>query len=88
MHVRAAPGDAEYFDASMHAARLKRIVDETGGKFYTPDTVNVLPEDLKYAGRGVTTVEGRDPRHTPIVLPLIGGLMVGEWVYRRAVGFA
>ena len=46
VHMRAAPGDAEYFDASMHAARLKRIADETGGKFYTPDTVNALPEDL------------------------------------------
>ncbi len=30
-HVRAAPGDAEYFDATMHAARLQRIADETGG---------------------------------------------------------
>jgi len=88
VHVRAAPGDAEYFDASMHAARLKRIADETGGKFYTPDTVNALPEDLKYAGRGVTTVEERDLWHMPIVLLLIGGLMAGEWAYRRAVGFA
>ena len=52
----------------MHAARLKRIADETGGRFYTPDTVNALPEDLKYAGRGVTTVEERDLWHMPIVL--------------------
>jgi uncharacterized membrane protein len=88
VHMRAAPGDAEYFDASMHAARLKRIADETGGKFYTPDTVNALPEDLKYAGRGVTTVEERDLWHMPIVLLLIGGLMAGEWAYRRAVGLA
>jgi hypothetical protein len=88
VHLRAAPGDAEYFDASMHAARLKRIADETGGKFYTPDTVNALPEDLKYAGRGVTTVEERDLWHMPIVLLLIGGLMAGEWAYRRAVGLA
>ena len=86
--MRAAPGDAEYFDATMHAARLKRIADETGGKFYTPDTVNALPEDLKYAGRGVTTVEERDLWHMPIVLLLIVGLMAGEWGYRRAVGFA
>jgi len=88
VHMRAAPGDGEYFDASMHAARLKRIADETGGKFYTPDTVNALPEDLKYAGRGVTTIEERDLWHMPIVLLLIGGLMAGEWAYRRAVGFA
>ena len=47
-----------------------------------------LPEDLKYAGRGVTTVEERDLWHMPIVLLLIAGLMAGEWAYRRAVGFA
>jgi uncharacterized membrane protein len=88
VHVRAAPGDSEYFDATMHAARLKRIADETGGKFYTPDTVKGLPEDLKYAGRGVTTVEERDLWHMPIVLLVIAGLMVGEWAYRRAVGMA
>ena len=67
-HVRAAPGDAEYFDATMHAARLKRIADETGGTFYTPETMAALPEDLKYTGRGVTTVEERDLWHMPIVL--------------------
>ena len=32
--LRAAPGEAEYFDAGMNAARLERIADETGGRFY------------------------------------------------------
>jgi len=88
LHVRAAPGDGEYFDATMHAARLKRIADETGGKFYTADNVAGLPEDLKYAGRGVTTVEERDLWHMPIMLFTILALMAGEWAYRRAVGLA
>ena len=39
-HVRAAPGDAEYFDATMHAARLQRIAEETGGRFYTAETIS------------------------------------------------
>ncbi len=88
IHLRAAPGDAEYFDPTMHSARLKRIADETGGKFYTAETLAGLPEDLKYAGRGVTTVEERDLWHMPIVLLAIVGLMAGEWAYRRAVGMA
>jgi uncharacterized membrane protein len=87
-HVRAAPGDAEYFDATMHAARLKRIAEETGGRFYTPDTMSMLPEDLKYTGRGVTTVEERDLWHMPIVLVALLGLTCAEWAYRRAVGMA
>jgi len=87
-HVRAAPGDAEYFDATMHAARLKRIAEETGGRFYTPDTMGTLAEDLKYTGRGVTTVEERDLWHMPVVLLLLLGLTCAEWAYRRAVGMA
>jgi uncharacterized membrane protein len=87
-HVRAAPGDAEYFDATMHAERLRRIADETGGRFYTPETMGTLAEDLKYTGRGVTTVEERDLWHMPIVLLLLVGLTCAEWGYRRAVGLA
>jgi uncharacterized membrane protein len=87
-HVRAAPGDAEYFDPTMHAARLQRIADDTGGRFYTADKVAALPEDVRYAGRGVTTVEERDLWHMPIVLLLLVGLVCAEWGYRRAVGMA
>jgi uncharacterized membrane protein len=87
-HVRAAPGDAEYFDPVMHAARLQRIAEETGGRFYRADQASAIPEDLKYTGRGVTTVEERDLWHMPIVLMLLVGLVSAEWGYRRAVGMA
>ena len=86
--VRAVPSDAEYFDATMHAARLKRIADETGGRFYTPETIGGMPEDLRYTGRGVTTVEERELWHMPIVMVLLLGLIGAEWGYRRAVGLA
>ena len=88
--MRAAPGDAEYFDATMHAARLQRIAEETGGRFYTPETLGTLAEDLKYTGRGVTTVEERDLWHMPIVLLSAGrpdlrrvGLSAEPWGWRE-----
>lgn len=87
-HVRAAPGDAEYFDATMHAPRLRRIADETGGRFYTPDKAAALADDLRYTGRGVTTIEERELWHMPIVLILLVALVSTEWGYRRAVGLA
>jgi uncharacterized membrane protein len=86
--VRAAPSDAEYFDATMHAQRLQRIAEDTGGRFYTPETIGGMPEDLRYTGRGVTTVEERELWHMPIVLLLFLGLLSAEWTYRRAVGLA
>jgi uncharacterized membrane protein len=87
-HFRAAPGDAEYFDATMHAGTLRRIADETGGRFYAPESTATLADDLRYTGRGVTTVEEHDLWHMPIVLLLLVGLLCAEWGYRRVVGLA
>lgn len=88
VHVHAGPGDAEYFDATMHAGTLKRIAEETGGRFYPASGASALAEDLRYTGKGVTTVEERELWHMPIVLALMVGLLCAEWAYRRAVGLS
>ncbi len=88
VHFRAAPGDSEYFDATMHAGTLGRIAEETGGRFYTAANAAGVAEDLRYTGRGVTTVEERELWHMPIVLLLVVGLLCGEWAYRRVVGLS
>jgi len=82
-HLRVAPSDSEYFDAAMRAPLLRRISEETGGRFYTPDTLSSLSDDVKYTGRGVTTIEERDLWDMPIILFLLLGLLLGEWSYRR-----
>lgn len=87
-HFRAAPGDAEYFDATMHAATLRRIAEDTGGRFYNAGSTDTLADDLRYTGRGVTSVEEHDLWHMPIVLMLLIGLLCAEWGYRRVVGLA
>jgi uncharacterized membrane protein len=87
-YVRAAASEAEYFDPTMHAAPLQRIAEETGGKFYTTDTAKGLAEDVRYAGRGVTSVEERELWNMPIILLALMGLVCAEWGYRRIVGLA
>jgi hypothetical protein len=87
-YVRVAPGDAEYFDSAMRAPLLRRIAEETGGRFYTADTADGLSEDINYTGRGVTVVEERDLWDMPILLLLLVGLVFGEWSFRRARGLA
>jgi uncharacterized membrane protein len=82
-HVRVSPSDSEYFDAAMRAPLLRRISEETAGVHYTPLTVSTLPDDVKYTGRGVTTVEERDLWDMPIVLVLLLSVMLAEWSYRR-----
>jgi len=82
-HVRAVPDDAEYFDAAMHGALLKRIAQDTGGRFYQAGSTSTLPDDLKYSGRGVTAVEERDLWHMPALLLALIGVICTEWGLRR-----
>ena len=82
-YVRAAPTDAEFFDAGMRAQLLERVADETGGRFYRPADVGTLAEDIQYTGGGVTITEEHDLWDMPIVLLLLLGLLAGEWGFRR-----
>jgi uncharacterized membrane protein len=88
LHVRAAPGDSEYFDAAMRAPLLQRLADETGGHFFTEANAAALPEAIRYSGRGVTVVEERELWDMPIVLIGLIALAGGEWAFRRTRGLA
>ena len=85
-YVDVAPSADEYFDASMRGTTLRRIADQTGGLFYTTESVANLPEDISLTGAGVTLTEERDLWDMPILLLLVLGLMGGEWGYRRKRG--
>ena len=87
-HVRVAPSDAEYFGAAMQETLLRRLAEETSGRFFhASDTANLV-DAITYSGRGVTVVEERELWDMPIVLFLLLGLMGGEWLYRRSHGLA
>ena len=88
VYVRAVPSEAEFFDPTMHAQSMKRIAEETGGRFYPADAAQTLADDVRYAGRGVTAVEERELWNMPIVLIALLGLVCAEWGYRRVVGLA
>jgi uncharacterized membrane protein len=85
-YVRASAADNEYFDATMRAPLLRRLAEETGGRFYTAANVSELPDAINYSGRGVTVVEQRDLWDMPIVLLALIALTGGEWAYRRSRG--
>ena len=88
MHLRVSAGDSEYYDAAMRAPLLKRIAEETGGRFFTPANASSLPEAISYSGRGVTVVEERELWDMPALLMLLLGLMGAEWAFRRTRGLA
>ncbi|HZR24596.1 MAG TPA: glutamine amidotransferase [Vicinamibacterales bacterium] len=88
IHVRVSAGDAEYYDAAMRAPLLKRIAEETGGRFFTASNVASLPDAISYSGRGVTVVEERELWDMPVLFLLLVSLVCAEWGYRRVRGLA
>jgi hypothetical protein len=88
VHVNAAPSNAEFFDAHLNATTLKRVAEETGGRYYTPATVSTLADDISYTGRGDTITERMDLWDMPVIFLLLVLLIGTEWVYRRARGLA
>ena len=86
--VRVAPGREEFRDPHQRRSLLERIAEETGGRYYTLETASRLPEDLRYAGGGVTVTENRDLWDMPLLFLLLAGLLGAEWGYRRKRGLA
>lgn len=85
-YLHVAPSDAEYYDSARRTPLLRRIADETGGRFYTPETVGDLPEDITISGAGVTLVEEHDLWDMPAIFMLVLVLMGAEWAFRRVRG--
>jgi uncharacterized membrane protein len=80
--------DDEYFRAEMRRPLLERIAGETGGRYYTAETVSQLPEDMSFTEGGTTIRERRDLWDMPILFALLIGLVGSEWGYRKARGLA
>jgi hypothetical protein len=87
-YIDIAESRSEYFGSQLNATLLQRIARETGGRYYTPSTVNSLPEDLSITGRGSTVIEEKDLWDMPILLLLLLSMMAAEWLYRRRMGLA
>jgi uncharacterized membrane protein len=85
-----AAGDlaTEYFGAEMRAPLLRRIADETGGRFYTGEKVADLAKDIVFTDVGNTVVDRKDLWDMPIVFLLVMALVTSEWGYRKLRGLA
>jgi len=88
VHVRAGDQGREFFGAERQQPLLRRIAEETGGRYYTPATAAGLAEDIVYTEAGVTVLEEKDLWNMPIVFILLLGLVAAEWAFRRDRGLA
>ena len=88
VHVNAAPSNAEFYNAHLNATTMKRIAEETGGRYYRPADVATLADDISYTGRGDSVTERMDLWDMPIIFIALILLLATEWVVRRVRGLA
>jgi uncharacterized membrane protein len=87
-YVQAGDLGAEYVGAALQEGTLRRIAEETGGRYYTPSTLRTLAEDVAFTESGATVVEYRDLWDMPVLLLALVGLVSAEWALRKRRGLA
>jgi uncharacterized membrane protein len=87
-YLRVAPSDAEFMDPGLRASLLRRIADETGGRYHTAASLGSLPDDITLGGGGISVTEELPLWDMPVLLLLLLGLLGGEWALRRSRGLA
>jgi hypothetical protein len=79
-------GSREYFEAAQHVDLLRRLSEETGGRYYSIDDAGQIPEEILYTEKQATTVEVLDLWDMPFNFLLILSLLGAEWIWRRKHG--
>ena len=85
---RIADSTEEFHQATLNSSLLKRLSEETGGRYYTPDSSRTLPEDIAYTDTESSRLEEKDLWDMPGLFLLIVGLASAEWMLRKRKGLA
>jgi hypothetical protein len=80
--------DADVTQAEMREAVLRRIAQQTGGRYVPLADAERLLDDVQYTESGVVVREARDLWDMPAVFLLMALTLGAEWTWRRARGLA
>lgn len=83
---RREDGVAENFHLEQNRDLLEKLSSQTGGRYYRPNEVSRLGEDISYSDAGITVRETRDLWDMPIVFFVVLLLCCAEWLLRRRWG--
>jgi uncharacterized membrane protein len=84
--LRRENGVAENFHLEQNRELLEKLSSATGGRYYRPNEVGRLGQDISYSEAGVTVRETKDLWDMPIVFFVALLLRSSEWLLRRKWG--
>jgi hypothetical protein len=77
---------AENFHAEQNRPLLERLASQTGGRYWQPQELSRLPNEISYSEAGITVRETRELWNMPAIFLLILLLRSSEWLLRRKWG--
>jgi uncharacterized membrane protein len=79
-------GVAESFHTEQNRELLSRLAAQTGGRYWRPQDLADLPDEIAFSEAGVTRRETRELWNMPVVFLVIILLRFSEWLLRRKWG--
>jgi hypothetical protein len=79
-------GVAENFHTEQNQTLLKQLASQTGGRYWESSELKDLPRDISYSEAGISVRTINELWNMPIVILLLMGLPIAEWLLRRKWG--
>jgi uncharacterized membrane protein len=86
IHFRRVDGVAENFHTQQNRALLERIAALTGGRYWRPEELSHLAQEIDLSSAGVAARGTRELWNMPAVFLLLLVLAMAEWCMRRLWG--
>jgi hypothetical protein len=83
---RRENGVAENFHLEQNRELLEKLSSQTGGRYYRPEEVGRLGEDISYSEAGISIRETKDLWDMPAIFFFALLLCCAEWLLRRKWG--
>jgi uncharacterized membrane protein len=79
-------GVAENFHTEQNRDLLQKLSEQTGGRYWKPEELSRLPNEISYSEAGITVRDTKDLWNMPIVFLLLLLLPSSQWLLRRKWG--
>ena len=86
LHVRREDGVAEDFQPAQNRTLLTKLSEQTGGRYWTLDELDAMPEEIRFSEAGITAREILELWDMPAIFLALFGLKGLEWLLRRRWG--
>jgi len=87
-NFRVGDSTEEFHNAAMNTQLLRRLSEQTGGRYYTSQSARYLAQDISYVDNGASLIEEKELWDMPFLFLVLVGAVSVEWVIRKRNGLA